>query len=332
MKSMEQRTERLLRAIGGVGGDLIDTAQNKQFSPALWRRLLPGAACLALLAGLTFLVLPVLRGTPQAEKTTEVSQPASMPEEQPVSLPEEQPAPQSEACWLDQAISQKRRLVLDDTIYYAEAVFETANAVPGEWVGTVEGANAYAAGKTWKADHHGRKLPLELLVEQKHGYLYCLTYYAWDGPAYTMEQAQELEDLTVFALGVTFGDPAELTGEQLQTIFLETLALERQAGRRTVDLDRYLWYDEKKQAFVIPVGDVADQLNRFLAGWNWPELEEHTALVLESLDLPEREQEQFAAAVFDGDVLILTTDKRIYTIRFAQSGCRYEQVRSREPF
>ena len=62
---METGKERLFRVIGDVGSDLVDTAENKVFPRSAGRRLLPAAACLAVLVGLTCLALPYLQQTPQ---------------------------------------------------------------------------------------------------------------------------------------------------------------------------------------------------------------------------------------------------------------------------
>lgn len=327
MNTMEERQERLLRAIGGVGGDLIATAEQKRFPMRVWQKWLPVAACLVLLVGLTALVLPILRTEPEMEVTMEAAQPVTQPEAETDTVEQEETAAvQVLFRWSDEEVQPKERLIIGGTIYYVEAVYEAEREALGDWVAAVDGWNVYAGGSTWKPDKWGTSMPLEVFAAQEDGYRYCLTYYAWDGPTYTMEEAKALEDLTVLALGVDFADPADLTEEALVSFFLDTLALERQAGRRTVDLDRYLWYDETKDVYVIPAEDVAAQLERYLEGWNWPELAEHEALVLNTLEPAEREEERFAAAVFDEDTLNLTTDKRTYTIRFTADGCLYQRI------
>ena len=172
-------------------------------------------------------------------------------------------------------------------------------------------------------------MPLEIFVEQEDGrYLYCLTYYAWDGAACTLKEAQKMEDLSAFALGEAFSDPAELTEPQLVRFFLRTLELERQTGRRTEDLNRYLWYDAAEDCYIIPMEDIAAQLDRYLDGNSWPRFAENRALVLKTLEA-ERQPETFAAAVFEEDRLILTTDCYEYIIRFTEDRCVYESIQER---
>lgn len=322
MITKEERSERLFRALGGVGGDLIDLAEKQVFRPGIGRRLLPVAVCLALLLGLTALIQPMFRV--ETKDQAQMAAPA---------LPEAAPAEQEKPSvlqWTNREAAAKERLTVNGTIYYIEAVYEAQNAKLGQLVGTVDGAAVYAGGETWKPDRWGRDMPLEIFVEQAEGgYLYCLTYYAWDGAAYTMEDARELEDLTVFALGSAFADPAELTEEQLVTFFLQTLELEQQAGRRTENLNRYLWYDAAEDRYIIPMEDIAVQLDRYLDGYTWPRMAEHRALVLQTLEM-EWDPEGFAAAVFEEEYLILTTDRYVYTIRFAEDRCVYESIQERE--
>lgn len=331
MIELDERQERLFRVIGGVGGDLIDAAEKRQFAVSLWRKWLPIAACMALLVGMTAWVLPQFRVKEEApaqmetaEETAPVTQTGEefVPENQ-----EEMAAEEYLFVWSEEATAPKERLIINGTIYYPEAVYDPIHAELGEWVGSVEGAGVYAAGENWKETKQGIEMPLEIFVAQEDGYRYCLTYYAWDGPAYTLEEARALEDLTVFTIGTAFATPArDLTVENLVKFFLESLELERQAGRRTVDLDNYLWYDEQKEAYVIPVEDVAAQLDRYLDSWQWPELEEHEAIVLEDLDPPYRQAEEIQASVFGPETLTLLTDRYCYTIRFTEDRCLYDII------
>ena len=45
---MEAGAERLFRAIGGVGGDLVDLAERRRYPASFWKRLAPLAACFAI--------------------------------------------------------------------------------------------------------------------------------------------------------------------------------------------------------------------------------------------------------------------------------------------
>jgi len=313
----QERSENLFRAIGGVGGDLIDLAEKKTFRPGYLRRLLPLAACLTL-----FLALGLwLQDLFPVERETDLQ----------LTAPPQAAAPVESAAyrWSDRPITAKERLTVNGTIYYIEAVYEAKSAKRGDQIGQVDGKAVYIGGETFKQDHWGREMPLEIFVEQEDGrYLYCLTYYAWDGAAGTMEEVRQMEDLSAFALGEAFSDPAELTEAQLVRFFLRTLELERQMGRRTEDLNRYLWYDAAEDCYIIPMEDIAVQLDRYLDGNSWPRFAENRALVLKTLEA-ERQPETFAAAVFEEDRLILTTDRYEYTIRFTEDRCVYESIQER---
>ena len=52
--------EKLLRAVGDVGDDLIHMADTRTFRPAAWRRILPAAACFAVILALGALAVPKL--------------------------------------------------------------------------------------------------------------------------------------------------------------------------------------------------------------------------------------------------------------------------------
>lgn len=317
MITKRERSENLFRAIGGVGGDLIDLAEKKTFCPGYTRRLLPLAACLAV-----FLVAGIWLQTLYApDQKSEVQ----------MAAPPQAAAPTEPAAyrWSDRPVTAKERLTVNGTIYYIEAVYEAKSARRGDQIGQVDGKAVYIGGETFKQDHWGREMPLEIFVEQEDGrYLYCLTYYAWDGAACTMEEAQVMEDLSVFALGEAFSDPAELTEPQLVRFFLRTLELERQTGRRTEDLNRYLWYDAAEDCYIIPMEDIAVQLDRYLDGNTWPTVAQNRALILQTLEA-ERQPETFAAAVFEDERLILTTDRYEYTIRFTEDRCVYESIQER---
>ena len=317
MNTLEQRSERLFQAIGGVGSDLIDQAETQTFRPGFVRRLLPLVACLTL-----FLALGVW---------LQLLLPAEQEAGPQMAAPPQTAAPAEPAAyhWSDRPVTPKKRMTVHGTIYYIEAVYEAKNARLGDQIGQADGMAVYIGGETFKEDHWGREMPLEIFVEQENGqYWYCLTYYAWDGAACTLEEAQTLEDLSVLALGEAFADPAELTEPQLVQFFLQTLELERQTGRRTEDLNRYLWYDAAEDCYIIPMEDIAVQLDRYLDGHTWPKLAEHRALQLQSLQC-QRPPETFSAAVWEEDRLILTTDRQEYTIRFTEGRCIYESIQER---
>lgn len=59
--------EKLLRAVGDVGDDLIHMADTRTFRPAAWRRILPAAACFAVILALGALAVPKLLRQSQPE-------------------------------------------------------------------------------------------------------------------------------------------------------------------------------------------------------------------------------------------------------------------------
>ena len=59
--------EKLLRAVGDVGDDLIHMADTRTFRPAVWRRILPAAACFAVILALGALSVPKLFRQSQPE-------------------------------------------------------------------------------------------------------------------------------------------------------------------------------------------------------------------------------------------------------------------------
>ena len=54
----EEKQERLFRALGDVGSDLIDMAEKQTFAPSHWRKWGSLAACLAVILCLSVLALP----------------------------------------------------------------------------------------------------------------------------------------------------------------------------------------------------------------------------------------------------------------------------------
>ncbi len=54
----DEQQEKLFRAIGEVGGDLVDMAEKRTFAPSAWRKWGTLAACLAVVLSLSALVLP----------------------------------------------------------------------------------------------------------------------------------------------------------------------------------------------------------------------------------------------------------------------------------
>ena len=350
----ERRQELLFRAIGGVGGDLVDGAERKTFPLGFWRKWTPVAACLVLLTGLALWAGPWFLPGPAAPAEP---QPPAQTAEPPMTEkpPEEQAKPEQPV--EQEPLQPKVRLIVFETEYYVEAYYPPDRVEPGPKLGVVassdgavlDGAAVYQAGEAKKENKAGQQIPLEIFVEYDGGYLYCISYFAWDGPLYTAEEIRELWQigkwdtlLQVFGGGPVFDDPAALTAEELRDFFLQTLRMEEAAGRRSRDLSRYLWEDGDR--YLIPLEDVTDQLDRYLAGYvftprgqPWYD-EAYEALVLDSLEPPETLQlRPVNTTAFEGDTLTLVADccsddgrtvleRRTYTIRFTQNGCIYESI------
>ena len=216
---METGNERLLRVLGDVGGDLIANAERKTFAPSPWRRILPAAACLVMVVGLTVVAAPrFLVQQPSAEKYEKYSNAAGNLPTADHAVKEEKPLEESRtdvpnADASDQLsdnaeeevnqVSQKEELVFWDTVYYVESQYTYEEALPllGAGLGTVEKAeraelleaNVYTKQNAeTQLDSKERPVPLEIFVENEQGYLYCLTYYLRDEPLMEWLQVVDL--------------------------------------------------------------------------------------------------------------------------------------------
>lgn len=350
MQQSQDRGELVFRAMGGIGGDLIDTAEHRRFAAGPWRRLLPMAACLALLVGLSLLTLPMLK---QDSGQSQLVQPDL--EEAVVSAPEKT-AP-------DTAVQPKERLVVLDTVYYVEAVYTEEEATPylGEPIGKVTktdvpewlGEQAYARKDSTVRNVQGVDIPLEIFVVQEKGYLYCLTYFVQTGSLFSMEDLQQPETFeALLTMEVPlFDKAAALSAEELLQMFLLSLELERLVGNRTADLNRYLWL--AGETYVIPVADVTRQLDRYLQGYAFnPELcaaydPQRHALVLQDLtpeaaegvyrlvgdaklNLLEQTLELQVARYAD-ETSDIVLELRYYEIGLTQNGCIFRCIREATP-
>lgn len=373
---METGSERLFRVLGDVGGDLIATAERKAFARSRWQKWLPVAACLVLLVGMGYFALPHL--TAETE-----SCPAEQPETAAPQVPAQTPETESdrteatpsenkttggsEGFGEAKPIQSGAQLVFWDTIYYVEAVYEAEQAVAltDGWLGQVEaaddetlvGAEVFLRrDAATRPDSKEREVPLEIFVYSGGKYLYCLTYYDTDEPLLEWLAVQtrwyygRLDELVE-----TFVTPLEpylsgrnwneADGDDLLTVFLATLELERAVGRRTADLDKYQWYDG--EVYVIPEADLQRQLDKYLDSYIWkPETmaqydTQRQAVVLQTLTVegasnhalrivPERctldeEQRKLTLVVqrYRGQALL---DEWVCRIRFDADRCVYEFV------
>lgn len=277
---METGSERLLRVMGDVGDDLVDTAEKKIFSRSVRQKLLPVAACLVLVAGLGLLSGAYLFR----------SEPSTVPNYDSESIhapvPEEEMPPQTVE---KNPVAAREQLVFRGTVYYVEALYtkQQAEELLGDVLGTVEtaddpacvGAQVYLRrGAQVRKNEQEQEVPLEIFVQVEDGYRYCLTYFASAGAPLEYEalcrlwyagKLDTLTELLVIPLetAAAFETAAALTGQQLEQMFLLTLNMERSAGKRSEDLDRYLWHDGSR--YVIPEADIRRQLDKYLTGYIW---------------------------------------------------------------
>lgn len=212
---METGNERLLRVLGDVGGDLIANAERKTFAPSPWRRILPVAACLVLVVGLTVVAAPHFLVPKSAEKyenygaavgnlpaADHAAKEESKPMEEPAAEEPEAEAPEDLPESI-QGTTAKEELVFWDTVYYVESQYTYEEALPllGAGLGIVEKAdraelleaNVYTKQDAeTQLDSKERPVPLEIFVENEQGYLYCLTYYLRDEPLMEWLQVVDL--------------------------------------------------------------------------------------------------------------------------------------------
>lgn len=269
------KEEELFRAIGDVGGDLIDMAEKATFAPSRWRRWGSIAACLVVLAGLTALLLPyVTMGSGENSTATVLeAKPGAAPEEPAAedmaSVEEDTDSTAEAALKTDMdgmnALASKEQLIFGDVIYYVEALYsdEEAQTHLGRYLGTVTDADeeAYIGERVYQKSGSDMQdgLPLEIFVLTEKGYLYCLTYYASAGAYCTWEEAEALltdgeealldKFVTAVEQGIpdttdlwNFTDPSELGADQLAVWFRLVLNQQADTGYRSWDLYSYLWF------------------------------------------------------------------------------------------
>lgn len=361
---MEAGAERLFRAIGGVGGDLVDLAERRRYPVSRWKRLAPLAACLALLVGLGLLFAPAFHPKQEFALFEDVVGPLPGTAEEMVQHSQTN-APAEEAEPLPTAVEQ---LVVRDTIYYLEAVYSPEEASPhlGTRLDVVEQADrpelAGAAVYTKDGSTDRDDLPLEIFIQGDGCYYYALTYYAPAGPVFTREEALALWSQwensgwmalsQTFALdAATFDRASDLNADELLQLFLLTLKLERELGKRTADLDRYLWLAEDGTYLVHPA-DLTRQLDRYLEGYHFlPEQcraydSDRAVLVLHSLEPTPSHGVLIPLehSTFDPETGVLNLhvvrcadavsreplELRSYEIRFTETGCILDRILSVE--
>lgn len=345
MTDLQQRQEHLFRAIGGVGGDLVDAAERRSFPPGVLRRMLPVAVCLAVVVCLGWLATVWFFGAPAEDVLA--------PEEKEVPRQEQQekielPQETQEEIQISGPVAETKELLFWDVIYYAEARYtaQEAEAWLGEHLGVVEddrwpelaGAAVYLCKDAYtRPDAQGRQVPLEIFVEEEGDYWYCLTYYYSDVPAMRWEQVLDLwnqgrtEELANQLTRVPeqaraagelqwSGSGAEMTPQAQVSFFRVTLQMEQVQGLRSMDLNRYLW--QQDGGYAVPVEELHRQLNRYVENevWDPAELpgysETYDAVLLSSLAwCSEAQMEAFS---LPEAVCSLDTDAKKLTVAFLQ--------------
>lgn len=345
MTELQQRQEHLFRAIGGVGGDLVDAAERRSFPPGVMRRMLPVAVCLAVVVCLGWLAAVWFFGAPSGDVLA--------PEEQELPRQEQQektelPQETQEEIRISGPVSETKELLFWDVLYYAEARYtaQEAEAWLGERLGVVEddrwpelaGAAVYLCDDPYtKLDSWGRQVPLEIFVEDNGDYWYCLTYYYAETPLMQWEQVLELwnqgktEELADRLTRVPeqaraagelqwSGSGGEMTPQAQVSFFRMTLQMEQLQGLRSGDLNQYLW--KQDGGYAVPVEELHRQLDRYVEGYSWnpAELpgysETYDAVLFSSLAWCS--EEQMEAFSLPDAVCSLDADAKTLTIAFHQ--------------
>ncbi len=338
----EERQERLFRAIGDVGADLIDMAEKQTFAPSRWRKWGSLAACLAVILCLGVLAMPYFpkgcgsgsKGTaaPGASVTTEAPAAAEPAEEEAVETPQEEPGPTEDAA---PEPVVRTRFVFRYTYYYFTASepssLDNPPSVLGEYLGEIEacddpslvGCPVYRNLNTTEYDNHsvnGLTVPAEVWVEMEDGFHYAVTLnektvsrYTVDDVAERMENGDDAWLLETFVEPLyrmdDFSDPSELNSEQLNML----LTLTR--GMNTGIDTTALWFRDEG-VYVVPLEEARWRVSRFLDADRCTYRPEETAaydgdrdaLVFESLPLTALETQVLLldeAALVDDTLLYL---------------------------
>ena len=170
------KEEKLLRAVGDVGDDLIHMADTRTFRPAAWRRILPAAACFAVILALGALTVPKLLRQSQPEPNIqlppkqEVTTP--IPGEM-VVLPVDPTQDDAEGSTFEVvALPQSwtaslGQVVFRETVYYGQEILAAEQAAPylDEQADTIVEEAEQAA---WKDGAVYEKLHTDLKVRREN--------------------------------------------------------------------------------------------------------------------------------------------------------------------
>lgn len=176
----EEKQERLFRALGGVGIDLIDMAEKRTFAP-VWRKWGALAACLALVLCLGVLAMPYFPmgcGSSKSGSTADTSAAETVQDSTAETAVEEAPAVAEEPAEAGGESKPWVRLVFEDTVYRVEETYSKAEAeaLLGEYLGTVEESDEepWTGCKVYGVRTEDAGPSDAILVETEDGYLYCV--------------------------------------------------------------------------------------------------------------------------------------------------------------
>ena len=337
--------EFLFEAIGHVGADLVDSAEQKTFSLHPWRKWGAWAACLALLL-CAAAALPKLLPTEQTP--VEV-----LPAEQQVQL-------------LDGAMFHLNGYLyyVDDYAYaaagYAGTPFtqtqlqEIASAVPlnrkPEWVSSdkLEQAVLYEAD-VQTAQQLGQPIePQSLVLALEDGLHLAYSYGEIPGLQYTYDKAaaashQTLLELFVLPLENQFSDDtlqfssaSDLNEAQLHNLFRGILAAEDASGIRSLEAERKQRQRDCTDAstpMVYSAEAVQQKLDRYFYGCvlhdtdpleiTLPGSNGITAQLLAVDFRQETQNMELHAALYYGETCIA---EKVYTVQFTSDGYRYLSI------
>ena len=335
----------LFEAIGYVGADLVDAAEQKHFSGSAWRRWGVWAACLVLTVCVAAVSLPKL-----------------MPQEQ---APVEVPQVEQEVVLMEASFQLDGLLYYVDDYNYASAGFsgkpftqtqlqQIAGAAPldaePDWISTdvLEDAVFYTAD-VQSAQRLGQPIePQSLILAAEDGLHLAYTYGEQPGLRYTYDKAaaashQTLLEIFVLPLERQFSDhtlqfssASDLKGDQLLNLFRGILALEDAAGIRSLAAERKEMQKDCTDItspMVYAAADIQDKLNRYFSGCGFGGKEPVEVAVpgnngisarLETVEFRQGTQLMILQAELYYEEALL--GEKTYTVQFTADGFRYVSV------
>lgn len=285
----EEKQERLFRAIGDVGADLVDMAEKQTFAPSRWRKWGSLAACLAVILCLGVLALPYFpSGCGSSSANESSASPSAAVTEDAATTNSTAEVAESEQATVTEAdtaadAAVRTRFVFRYTYYYLTdrepSPLDTPPSVLGELLGEVEacedetlvGCPVYRYLNTTEYDNHsvnGLTVPQEIWVETEDGFRYAITLNEKTVARYTVDDVMEhleaddsdwIVNTFVGALWEMddFSEPSELTGEQLNRFLWYTCDMNTGVSPLT------LWREDDG-AYIIPADEAAWRLSRVL--------------------------------------------------------------------